>query len=203
MSALPSTTFVPGSTGLPEPLSDDPVEAIDSTLTEATGAMEGLHEVFERLRSLMVLAREERKNEEKIGELFVRAQDHVNRAIADAEERARQLLVDAEHEAAMIVAAGRREVERILAEARSAALPPPVAEQLQRTIDGFARVNRELLVELTALTQALSEHAHAATPPVSSPPPPAAHQWSRDLGALPDPPTAPSPRRSEPAFYTN
>src|ERR1700722_9669488 len=96
----------------------DPIEEIDRTIGEAAGAIAGLQEVFERLKSLMVLAREERKNEIKIGELFVRAQDHVNQAVADAEKKTLQVIADAEVEAARVVMAARREAERLLEESR-------------------------------------------------------------------------------------
>jgi cell division septum initiation protein DivIVA len=181
--------------------------AIDRTVTEAAGAIAEMHDVFERLRSLLVVAREDHDNEVKIGELFVRAQDHVNEALADAEERTRQLLADAEVEAARIVAAAKQEAHRLLEEARQPTLAPSVTEQLQRTIDGFARVNGELQSELTSLVRTLSESApRPSTPPTASPGRPAAEssgdqgQGSDPTSNAPPPPPPPAPTRGQPAF---
>lgn len=162
-----------GSNPAPPYETSDPILAIGRTVSEAAGAMAELHEVFERLRSLLVLAGDEHATEVKIGELFVRAQDHVNHAVADAEERTRQLLADAELEASRIVMAAKQEADRLLEEARQHAIPPAVTDQLQRTIEGFARVNSELQSELTSLVQTMTEKVQRSpAPPVGAPPPP-------------------------------
>jgi hypothetical protein len=186
MSVPPDGTAVAGFVPPTEESGPDPIEAIDRTVSEATGAIEGLHDVFERLRSLLVLAREERKNELKIGELFVRAQDHVNQAVADAEKRTRQVIAEAELEAAQIVTAAKREAERLIEETRQSPLPAEVTQQLQSTIDGFAQVNSELLSELTSLSQALKDHA---SPPVAAPTPPPPPM----AGVTPPPPPVAAP----------
>ncbi len=162
MSAHPDGTVDASQVPTRPEAGPDPIVAIGRTVSEAAGTMVELHEVFDRLRELLVLAREEHDNEVKIGELFVRAQDHVNRAVADAEERTRQLLADAELEASRIVTAAEREARRLLEEARQPVVDPSVTEQLQRTIDGFTRVNKELQSELTALVRSLT--ASAQTP---------------------------------------
>jgi hypothetical protein len=173
-----------GTNATPPDETSDPIVAIGRTVSEAAGAMAELHEVFERLRSLLVVARDEHATEVKIGELFVRAQDHVNHAVADAEERTRQLLADAELEASRIVMAAKQEAHRLLEEARQPAIPPAVTDQLQKTIEGFARVNGELQSELTSLVQTLTEKVQRPpSPPVGVPSPP--------VGAPPPPPPPP------------
>src|SRR5579862_5187017 len=89
MSVLPEGAGGGGPTPMPPMASvsppeagADPVAAIGRTVSEAAAAMAQLHDVFERLRSLLAVARDEHDNEMKIGELFVRAQDHVNQAVA-------------------------------------------------------------------------------------------------------------------------
>jgi cellobiose-specific phosphotransferase system component IIA len=190
MSVPPDGTALAGFVPPPQESGPDPIEAIDRTVREATEAIEGLHDVFDHLRSLLVLAREERKNELKIGELFVHAQDHVNQAVADAEKRTRQVIAEAELEAAQIVTAAKREAEKLIEETRQSPLPADVTQQLQTTIDGFAQVNSELLSELTSLSQALRDHAAPLPPPppvaaaadATPPPPPDPRRfWDRDL----------------------
>jgi len=170
---------------------DGPIEAMEDTVRQASGALDELQDLFKRMKSLMVLAREHQLHEEKIGELFVRAQDYVNEALADAEERARQLIADAEFEAAQIVDDARDEAHRIINEARRAtALAPEAVRQLQATIEGFARLNRELLGELTHLGEALASYAQprlAMSPAAALPPPPGLYVQ------LPPPPRRPSP----------
>jgi hypothetical protein len=170
---------------------DGPIEAMEDTVTQASGALDELQDLFKRMKSLMVLAREQQLHEEKIGELFIRAQDYVNEALADAEARACQLIADAEFEAAQIVDEARDEARRIINEARRAtALPPEAVRQLQATIEGFARLNRELLGELTHLGEALASYAQPRlpTPPAATPPPPPGLYVQ-----LPPPPRRPSP----------
>lgn len=179
----------------------DPVAAIGRTVSEAAGAMAQLDDVFERLRSLLAVARDEHDNEMKIGELFVRAQDHVNQAVADAEERTRQLLADAEREAARIVAAARKEAQRLLEEARRPAIPPAVTDQLQKTIEGFARVNTALQSELNSLVQTLTEEGHAAPTMVAHTPAPGHAGGNGDSApaAATPPPPAGAPTPGQPA----
>ncbi len=155
---------------------DKPITAMQDTVQQASGALDELQDLFTRMKGLFVLAREQHRNEEKIGELFVRAQDYVNEALADAEQRARQLIADAECEAAHIINDAREEAQRIVHDARpSLGLPPEAIQNLQSTIDGFAQLNRELLGELTSIGETLSGFAPAALPPPLAPsalPPP-------------------------------
>jgi cell division septum initiation protein DivIVA len=198
--ADPTPTPPQEAPNTPEAVSD-PIVAIGRTVSEAAGAMAELHDVFERLRSLLAVARDDHDNEMKIGELFIRAQDHVNLAVADAEERTRQLLADAEREAARIVMAAKREAERLLEEARQPTIPAAVTEQLQKTIEGFAHVNSELQSELNSLVRTLTEKPLTPSTPPASPPsataphPPAPGQAgdTRDPGPGSPPPPPPPP----------
>ena len=210
MSVFPDGALSASISPPPGEADPDPIEAIDTTVGEAAGAMQGLHDVLDRLRSLLVLAREERKNELKIGELFIRAQDYVNQAVGEAEERTRKLIAEAETEGARIINAAEQEAKRLTEEARrTSGLPPEVILQLQRTIDEFTRVNGELLVELSSLIQTLSDYrrpgdqhpdagggAKAATPPsvpaatvVSGPP----SHVQGSIAPPPPPPTVQAP----------
>ena len=207
MSVLPEgaggggPTPTPPMAGVSPPEAGDPVAAIGRTVSEAAAAMAQLHDVFERLRSLLAVARDEHDNEMKIGELFVRAQDHVNQAVADAEERTRQLLADAEREAARIVTAAKNEAQRLLEEARKPAIPPAVTEQLQKTIEGFAQVNTALQSELNSLVQTLTEKVQ--TPPATVAHTPAAGQVGGNGDSAPapatPPPSAAAPTPGQPA----
>jgi hypothetical protein len=152
-------------------------EAMDLTVSQATSAVDGLRELLGRLEALATLARQHEQNEAKIGELFIRVQNYISSATAEAEEHARNLIAEAEFEAARIVATAKEEAHRLLSDAkRPAGIPPEAVVQLQVTIDGFARLNNELLRELGALNQTLLAHARLQTAPpppdVRLPPPP-------------------------------
>ena len=200
MSALPDGAVDADDAASRPEEAPDPIVAIGHTVSEAAGTMAELHEVFDRLRELLVIAREEHDSEVKIGELFVRAQDHVNRAVADAEERTRQLLADAELEAARIVTAAEREARRLLEEARQPTMDPSVTEQLRKTIDGFTRVNSELQTELTSLVRSLAAQAQ---PPSNGARPEARPAANGSLTLDPPPPpvatSAPAPPPPHPS----
>jgi cell division septum initiation protein DivIVA len=155
-------------------------EAMDFTLGQAANAVDGLRDLLRRLEALSLLAREHHRNEVKIGQLFIRAQDYVTQAMTEAEEHARAIIAEAEFEAARIVSAAKDEAHRLITDARKpGGIPPEAIKQLQVTVDGFARLNSDLLRELSALSQTLASHAysqvpsHAAHEPLPSPPPPA------------------------------
>ena len=172
---------------------DGPIEVMDTTVRQASGVLDELQDLFTRMRGLLVLAREQYRNEEKIGELFVRAQDYVNQALADAEERARQLIADAEFEAAHIVDEARDRARILVEDAHiSNKLPPGAIQQLQATIDGFARMNRELLAELTQLGEVVAALASTRLAPAPPPPPPLPPP--PDLYVQLPPPPVPTPR---------
>jgi len=167
-------------------------ETMDRTATEATGAMAGLKDLLRRLEALTVLSREHQRNEAKIGGLFTKVQDYIDRTTAEAQEQAGNLIAEAEVEATRIVAAAKEEAQRIVAEAqRPAGIPPEAIRRLQATIEGFAHLNSELLRELTALNHTFDEHARQeAPPPVQAPPPPPPRAWTPPppKSQLPPPP---------------
>ena len=135
---------------------DTTLESIADTVGYAAGAIEGLRDVLDRLNSSVARAQEERSTEVRLGQLFTRAQDFVDGALADAREQAKKILQDAEAEAFMIVSASKAEAERVLEEARHQATRDTRAlEQLDSTIATFNRVNAELVAELSSLQQAL------------------------------------------------
>jgi cell division septum initiation protein DivIVA len=141
----------------PGGIDDSAFETVGQTVRHAAGALEGLRDILERLETSIAKAVDQRRTEEQIGELFVRAQEYVDRSIFETEERARIVVAEAEHEASRIISAARGEAQRLIDDARrSARLPAEAARQLQATIDGFGQVNSELLRELTALSQTLT-----------------------------------------------
>ena len=180
---------------------DDMSEAMDLTVSQATSAVDGLKDLLRRLESLAVLAKEHQKNEVKIGELFISVQDYIARATAEAEERARSLIAEAEFEAARIVATAKEEAHRLISDARRpTGIPPEALKQLQGTIDGFARLNTDVLGELAALNETLTLHAQFDTaPPLETarpletppPPPPPPPPPSAPVRPPPPPPTFP------------
>jgi hypothetical protein len=137
-------------------IDDDAFETVGQTVRHAAGALEGLRDILERLEFSITKAVDQRRNEEQIGELFIRAQEYVDRSIAETEERARIVVAEAEIEAGRIISVARDEARRLIEEGkRSTRLPADAVRQLQATIDGFGHVNRDLLRELTALSQTL------------------------------------------------
>jgi hypothetical protein len=147
-------------------------EAVDASVEYASNTMEGLRRLLKRLEALSGLAREHDDNQAKIGELFLRVQDYVAKASAEAEERARGLVAEAETEAEAIVSAARHEAERILEEARrTGGVPPAALAQLHGTVERFAHLNAELVHELRALNGAIASRVDgSASPPVPPPP---------------------------------
>jgi hypothetical protein len=171
--------------------------AVDASVAYATNAMEGLRDLLKRLEALSSLAREHDDNQAKIGELFLRVQDYVAKATAQAEDHARGLVAEAEREAQAIVSAARHEAERITEEARlNGGAPPEALAQLHGTVERFAHLNTELVHELSALNDALASHADnptSAPASAAAPPPP-------PVGSpLPAPPLQTMAERAVPA----
>jgi len=168
-------------------------DAMDGTVAESSGAMGALRELLRRLEALAVLSQEHQRNEAKIGQLFTRVQDYIDRTTAEAEEQARALIAEAEFEASRIVTAAKEEAHRLITDAsRPTGIPPEAIRQLQVTIEGFARLNADLLRELAALNETLNEHAQPVTTGAEAgaadePPPPPPVAWA------PPPPVAPTP----------
>ncbi len=179
-------------------------ETVGQTVRHATGALEGLRDILERLDGSIARAVDHRQTEEQFGYLFLRAQTFVDASIAEAQERARLLVADSEREASRIVSAARDEAARLVEEGRhTARMPADAASQLQTTVAHFGEVNRELLRELTTLGQLLTGHPPVTTAPQPAPaqtlaPPPQelaptlTPQDGHQAPAPPPPPAAPS-----------
>ncbi len=127
--------------------------------TPAGGEPGSLEELRDRLgRATEELTRDaaRREAEHDIGQLLVEAQRFTDAALADADQRARHTLAEAEAEAAAVLSEARHEADRIVAEARAVSpVPPETARELRAVIEGFTRVNAELVRELDALSQIL------------------------------------------------
>jgi vacuolar-type H+-ATPase subunit H len=103
--------------------------------------------------------------EEQARQAIDEAQAEADRIVAEAQHHAaelvkgqiRQVIEAAEEQAAAIIEDANRQAEEIMSEARAASpIPPETAEQLRATIEGFSRVNRELVEELAFLNVALA-----------------------------------------------
>jgi hypothetical protein len=172
---------------------DSVSEVMDRTVAQATSAATALAELLRSLEALAGLSAEHHRNEERIGQLFARAQDYVDRAQSEAQEHARRLVAAAEAEAARIVASAREEAHRLATDpGRQLSIPPEAVTQLQLTIDGFARLNNDLLRELATLNLTLTDRAQIAPSAPSGTP---ARNGGHPLPPPPrtDLPPAPSP----------
>ena len=104
-------------------------------------------------------------SEGEIGKLFVRAQEYVDRAVADAQRNAAQLLVDARAEAERIVAEGHQRARQLIEQAPfNALVPTEVLQQFERTIESFNRSNCELTNQLSRLRSTLAADATKTGP---------------------------------------
>jgi hypothetical protein len=136
-----------------------------------------------------------RTSEAEIGDLLIRCQQFIEGAIADAERHAQQIVTSARSQADVILADATRrahELERganpynptLGAGALGAAPPisPESARELNSTIDGYIRVNSELMHELRLLSGSLGvevpgEPGHPAPgQPSGSPQAPSYHR---------------------------
>jgi len=156
------------------------LESVASTMNHLTSQLTALTEAFGRTKTL-------RATEAEIGRLFVRAQEYVDDSIADARERARRIVAEAQDQAAHIIEQAQAQAAEIVEQARrQAILRPEAVAQLSNTIEGFSRMNVELVEELSRLRETLAPMAEpAAEPLVGSPPPPFEYPSNQNGGSQP------------------
>jgi ABC-type transporter Mla subunit MlaD len=143
----------------PARLDDAAFDVIGQTVRHAAGALDGLKDILERLHSSVEQAAEQRRDDIEIGQLFVRAQQFLDGAVAQGHEIAQRMIADAEFEAARIVADAKDEAHRLIDEGRhSTSLPSEAVRALQTTIEEFGRMNSTLVEELSALADVLAIH---------------------------------------------
>ena len=193
-------TYLPDSV---HPGEGDTVLAVTTAVTHVAVALDELKDQLEIANRRVGEVAAAQITEAELGRLFVRAAQFADTAIAEAEDEARQLIVAANREADRILTDARVEAEALIEEGRRSS----AVEQVQATIEGFSRVNQELMREFEILRQVIQPELAAGTvptlpassdtgglpgtgslspappPPVTAPPPP----W-----AAPEPPAAPS-----------
>jgi regulator of protease activity HflC (stomatin/prohibitin superfamily) len=149
------------------PNEGDTVQAVTNAVTHVAVALDELKDQLEIANRRVGEVAAAQITEAELGRLFVRAAQFADTAIAEAEDEARQLVAAGASQAEQIVADARREADAIIEEAhRAARLGVAAAEQVQTTIDGFTRVNRELIKELEFLRDIIQPEltAGAASP---------------------------------------
>ncbi len=156
------------------PNEGDTVHAVATAVTHVAVALDELKDQLEIANRRVAEVTTAQITEAELGRLFVRAAEFADSAVADAEEHARRLVAEARVNAERILADARIEAESIIEEAQRSGLPAAAAEQVHATIDGFTRVNRELIKELEFLRDVLQPQLGAPTAPSLPAPPPAA-----------------------------
>jgi hypothetical protein len=173
------------------PNEGDTVQAVASAVTHVAVALDELKDQLEIANRRVGEVAAAQITEAELGRLFVRAAQFADSAIAEAEEDARRILAAAGREAERILADARLEADAVIEEGqRSSRLSAAAAEQVQATIEGFTRVNHDLIRELEFLRDVIQPELPAGTslppmPPLS----PGTTAWSTDR-STPGPSTA-------------
>ena len=148
------------------PNEGDTVQAMAGAVAHVAMALDELRDQLEMANRRVGEVAAAQITEAELGRLFVRAAQFADSAIADAEEEARRLVADAHDRAERILAEARREADAIIEEnQRSSQLSADAAVQVQTTIEGFTRVNQELIRELELLVDVLQPEDRAGTAP--------------------------------------
>jgi hypothetical protein len=118
-----------------------------------------------------------RTSEAEIGELLIRCQQFIESIVADAERQAHEIVAAARSEAGVILADAGRRAGEVPGPAPRAAGPPGLSSQsaddLNSTIDGYIRVNNELMHELRLLSGSFGPGGGGQPPQAAQAPPPA------------------------------
>ena len=194
-SAVESTAFGPGpgdavqvfldnaaAQGLLEPLHGAADEeslraatrALDAARSAADAALAAAAEAenaAESVHRFTVV----RNSEAEIGELLVRCQRFIENAVTQAERQAYEIVAAARAEAGTILADASRRAGELQAQVQVQVQtlppgPPPVispetARELNSTIDGYIKVNNELMHELRLLSGSFGQLQEASAPP--------------------------------------
>ncbi|HXQ62961.1 MAG TPA: hypothetical protein VN796_11550 [Acidimicrobiales bacterium] len=147
--------FLPDAAHPDEGDKGDTVRAVAVAVTHVAVALDELKDQLEVANRRVAEVTSAHITEAELGRLFVRAAEFADSAVADAEDEARRLVAAARMDAERILTDARIEAESIIEEAQRMGLPAAAAEQVHATIDGFTRVNRELIKELEFLRDVL------------------------------------------------
>jgi len=154
---------------LPEavyPNEGDTVQAMASAVTHVALALDDLKDQLEIANRRVGEVAAAQITEAELGRLFVRAAQFADSAVAEAQEEARSVVAAADQEAQRILADARREAEAMIEEGqRSSELGIAAAQQVRATIDGFTRVNNELVRDLEFLREIIQPQLPAGTTP--------------------------------------
>jgi cell division septum initiation protein DivIVA len=191
-------TYLPDSV---HPGEADTVLAVTTAVTHVAVALDELKDQLEIANRRVGEVAAAQITEAELGRLFVRAAQFADSAIAEAEDQARQLVAAAKREAERILAAARVEAEAMIEEGhRSSELGAAAAEQVQATIEGFTRVNQELMKDLEILREAIqpelaagTELAASTVPTLPAAPTLGASTTSTFHSPVPPPPVPPPP----------
>jgi cell division septum initiation protein DivIVA len=204
-----------------DPAGDEALEAVAASLSHVASVMDHLTVQLTQLTDTFGRTRAARMTEAEIGQLFVRAQVHVDESVrradarahqivtgaqADAEQtvtvarsrsdailaaaraQASQIVTGAQAQAARLIEEASTEADRIVAEAkRRAILHPEAVERLSSTIETFARMNSELVGELSMLRSSMVPAAKATTGATPSSPAVAVPAAQTDPAPAPPP----------------
>ncbi|MGH9030376.1 MAG: hypothetical protein ACRDV4_12280 [Acidimicrobiales bacterium] len=128
----------------------DVVAAIHA-LTNVNREMELLKSELDSIVSLVRQALSLGAPQTEFESMFVRAQQFVERTVADAEQKRVEILTNAYIRADEVVAEARRHATDLAARASSyVVIAPQALEELERTIDSFTQANDELTREFTS-----------------------------------------------------
>ncbi|HEY3943452.1 MAG TPA: hypothetical protein VGL60_13355 [Acidimicrobiales bacterium] len=156
----------------------DALDAAHAATSAAQHAAHAAEQAADAVHRLTVV----RTTEAEIGDLLIRCQQFIEGAIADAERHAREIVASARSEADVILADATRRAHELEAGPAaynpSVGLPPVVgpppaispesARELNSTIDGYIRVNSELMHELRMLSGTLGVDVTPDAPPAPS-----------------------------------
>ena len=145
---------------------DEALEAIATSMGDVATVIQHLTAQLNELTEALGRTKTFRATEAEIGRLFARAQAYVEDAIGDAEERAHRVVAEAEVEAGRIIESAHVQAAEIVESARrETILRPEAVARLSTTIEGFSRMNVELVQELSRLRASLAPIAQPAPPP--------------------------------------
>jgi hypothetical protein len=160
-------TYLPDSVN---PGEGDTVLAVTTAVTHVAVALDELKDQLEIANRRVGEVAAAQITEAELGRLFVRAAQFADTAIAEAEDEARQVVAAAHRQAERILADARNEADALIEEGqRSSQLGAAAAQQVQATIEGFTRVNQELMRELEFLRDVIQPELTEGTTPRLAP----------------------------------
>jgi len=151
----------------------DALDAARSAAGAARAAAAAAERAAEAVRRFTVV----RASEAEIDQLLTRCKEFVQNAIADAERQAHEILSAANAEAGTILTDASRRAGELAMPTSPPVGPPPVispesARELNSTIDGYIKVNNELMHELRLLSGSFGQEHEVPVLPADQTPEP-------------------------------